>query len=58
MQLEVVKEGLDQVAFSVMEAKDDSYFPFRDLSAWFSCSVNPSIVKLWSKKTLGAFFLD
>ena len=31
-------------------SKAQLYLPFRGLSAWFSCSVNPSIIKLWSKK--------
>ena len=26
-----------------------SYLPFRGLSAWFSCSVNPKVIKNWGE---------
>lgn len=28
-------------------SKEEQYMPFRGLSAWFSCSVHPEIVKKW-----------
>ena len=31
--------------------------PFKNITAWFSCSVNPSVVKLWSKCTGLYYFL-
>lgn len=27
----------------------DDFLPFSRLSAWFSCSVNPSLMRLWGK---------
>ncbi len=38
-----------------MAAKNDGFLPFRGISAWFSCSVHPSTVKLWGKHDFLAF---
>ena len=34
-------------------SEEDQYMPFRGLSAWFSCSVHPEIVKKWGTRKYG-----